>query len=460
MLWTLIRREILAHVLSLRFTVTFALFILLLFTGIFVTVNTHQQDMAEYDARVRANRNRLADILAEAESSRAVSRLFWHEGQQHAIPVAPLGWLGQGLIAAQPAAINTVAGGVRSVDRGLTRNPLLGMVRVPDFVYMVKAILSLLAILFMFDAVCGEKETGTLRLVLSNAVPRHTLLLGKWIAGYLVLMIPFLIAVVGGLGYAWVRGVFGPLSADAGRVLAMLAVAALYIAVFFNISLFISAATARSATALLIGLLVWVAGIIVIPNLGPVTARILRPAPSRKSVEVAKRAIGQEIDLRLQRLTLTSGELSYGVSVEQARNELEMERARRQRELDAYARTRQDGQIELAQTLGRLSPAASWTYAAVSLTGTGPDAYMRFLQARDSLENRFSAFATDIRQQARRTGWREWPTIRPDDLPALRPNLPDTAEAMAGALNDVLILTIMGVVFFMLAFVFFLRSDL
>ena len=459
MLAVLIRREILAHVLSLRFAVTFVLFVLLVFASIYVTANAHQQDAAEYQARVRADRDHLSDILGEKDEERMWDRLFWDEGTQDAVPLAPLAWLGQGLSPAWPVALVTTSDGSASVDRGVTRNPLLGLLRVPDFVYIVNAILSLLAILFVFDSVCGEKESGTLRLVLSNAVPRHLVLLSKWIGGYVVLMLPFLIAVGGGLGYAWVRGVFEPSAGNLERVLALMLVAALYIAVFFNISLFISTTTFRATTSLLVCLLVWVASILVIPNLGPVTARILRPTPSHKSIDTAKRAIDQEMDLKLQRLTLVSGELSYGSTVELSREKLEQERKARKRELDTYYQARQDEQLDLARTLGRLSPAASWTYAAVALTGTGPAAYDRFRRARETLNAAYSAYVESMVKQAEKTQWKERPKIHPEDVPSLRLAFPDAAEAFQSALNDVLILAILNVVFFMLAFVFFLRYD-
>ena len=352
MLSVLIRREILAHVLSLRFAVTFALFLVLIATSIFVTANTCKQDSAEYDARLRANRDHVSDILAEKEDTRLWDRLFWDEGVRHATPPAPLAWMGQGLSQAWPVAIDTTSENIRGADRGLTRNPLLGLLRVPDFVYVVNVVLSLLAILFMFDAVCGEKESGTLRLLLSNSVPRHLVLLGKWVGGYVVLIIPFLIAVGGGLLYAWGCGVFDPTPDSVVRITALVIVAAVYIAVFFNISLFISTTTSQPATSLLICLLVWVASIIVIPNLGPVTARILRPTPSRKSIEAAKRAVEQEIDLRKQRLTLVSGELWYGNSVEKAMEKLDQEQQERKAELDRYYQVREDAQLDLARTLG------------------------------------------------------------------------------------------------------------
>ncbi len=48
MFLTLIRKEILSHVLSLRFGVTFILFILLVFASIYVTTNEYQRDLTQH----------------------------------------------------------------------------------------------------------------------------------------------------------------------------------------------------------------------------------------------------------------------------------------------------------------------------------------------------------------------------------------------------------------------------
>jgi len=145
--------------------------------------------------------------------------------------------------------------------------------------------------------------------------------------------------------------------------------------------------------------------------------------------------------------------------VEQSRNRLEQEGIQRKRELDSYFQTRQNEQLDVARTIGRLSPAACWTYAAVSLAGTGPAAYERFKQARALLDKQFSDYVDDLARQAGKTGYREWPKIRQDQIPVFRVNFPGTAEALNSALHDILILAILGVVFFMMAFLFFLRYD-
>ena len=89
----------------------------------------------------------------------------------------------------------------------LSKNPLFQVFQSPDFAYVVRIIVSLLALLFVFDAVCGEKERGSLKLLLSNSVPRDTILIGKWIGGYISVAAPFAIAMLGGFVYVYTAGV-------------------------------------------------------------------------------------------------------------------------------------------------------------------------------------------------------------------------------------------------------------
>lgn len=246
----LVRKEILSHILSLRFAVTFVLFMVLVFASIYVAVNEHTRLVERETAIARDAEKRLKEIMQMDDLEDRANSIFWWDGKTDAVPISPLSWLGQGVQASYPAAVVTKAdGSTRNVEAGGRSHSMIGGFRIPDFVYVVNVVLSLLAVLFMFDAVCGEKESGTLRLVLSNAVPRHTVLLSKWIGGYIVLLVPFLVTVAGGLVYASARGVIVP--GVMGRIVFLVFIAALYIAVFFNLSLFVSTTTRNSATSLL-----------------------------------------------------------------------------------------------------------------------------------------------------------------------------------------------------------------
>ncbi|MDD5704411.1 MAG: ABC transporter permease subunit [Kiritimatiellae bacterium] len=462
MLRLLIRKEILAHVLSLRFTVTFMLFLIMVFAGIYVSVGEHNLETRRHGSRDRAYRHKLDDILKEPRDWGAhgrLERLFWMEGKSDAAPPAELSWLGQGLQSVMPVGARVTEDRSEPLGRGLARNPLLGLLSAPDFIYMVNVVLSLLAILFMFDAVCGEKETGTLRLMLSNSVPRHTVLLGKWIGGYICLSLPFLVATAGGIGYAWVRGAWTPSAESAIRIVALVLLACLYIAVFFNVSLFISTVTHSAATSLLVCLLVWVVFTLAVPNMAPVTAKIVEPTPAPQKIQAEKRAIDEEIEIRMDRLKLTTGQLQYGDAMEKAREKLERERRQRHRQWDAFYERACQRQMNLAQTLGRLSPSASWVYAATELSGTGPRAYERLVTAMRRMGEEFGDFVQKYFKAGTEPGGRDWPRIRPDQLPALKVARGDALTDIGAVMGDVSLLVVECVVFFMLGFVRFLRYD-
>jgi len=370
------RKEIVSHVLSLRFGATFILCLLLVFASIFVTSHKHESDVKQIPARVATAQKEMKRIMDSTDDGkRRLDRVVRYMGRIDVLRVPELSWAAQGLWPHMPGAVRTTIEECEPLGDDTSGSPLAKLLPIPDLVYVVGVVLSLLAILFAFDSICGEKESGTLRLMLSNAVPRDSVLLAKWLGGYAVLIVPFLIAAVGGLGYAWWKGLLEMSASNLQRIGVVLAVACLYISVFFTLSLVVSAATHRAATALFFCLLIWVAWILVIPNLAPVAAKIVEPTPSVKKINTEKIEIDKDIDLRKERLTLTSGELQYGQKIERLKEKLDREGERLKERLDRYFERTVERQTALAETLGRVSTLACWTYSAVALTDTGPDAH-------------------------------------------------------------------------------------
>jgi len=62
------------------------------------------------------------------------------------------------------------------------RNFLLPQFIHIDWIFLNSLILSFVALLLTYDCICGEKEGGTLRLMLAGAVPRHKLLVAKYLS--------------------------------------------------------------------------------------------------------------------------------------------------------------------------------------------------------------------------------------------------------------------------------------
>ena len=69
-------------------------------------------------------------------------------------------------------------------------NPIMDIFSSIDIIFIFEVVLSLLALIFAYDALAGEYEGGTLRLVLTHPVGRGHILLAKYMSAMLCLLVP------------------------------------------------------------------------------------------------------------------------------------------------------------------------------------------------------------------------------------------------------------------------------
>ena len=167
--------------------------------------------------------------------------------------------------------------------------------------FIVKIVLSLFAILFTYDAIVGEKEKGTLKLALSNDVPRDRLILGKAIGGYISLLLPLLIPLLLSLLVLLIMPDISLGGQDWARLLLIFLMFFLYLSVFFSLGLFVSARTSRSSTSFLVLLFVWVIIVMVIPKAAVITAAQVKPIPSVHEITAKKDAFLQQVQRKARR---------------------------------------------------------------------------------------------------------------------------------------------------------------
>ena len=232
MLIGLIKKEIVNNVLSLRFTVTFVLFVALIQLSVFVMGRDYESAMATQQASKAAHSDRLSALDNIEDDNEKLDDLIYNRGVYRTRAPYPLSVFAHGLENDVPTLVHTSMWVSRKIDEGSYRNPIFSLFATPDFSYIITIVVSLLALLFVFDAVCGEKERGTLKIVLANSVPRDLFLASKWIGGYLTLVLPFLIALLGAVTYLYVTGTV-QLAGDNLARLAWITVASLlYISLF------------------------------------------------------------------------------------------------------------------------------------------------------------------------------------------------------------------------------------
>ncbi|MFC1526240.1 ABC transporter permease subunit [Candidatus Latescibacterota bacterium] len=457
MLLTLIKREITGNVLSFRFIVTFVLFFALIVVSVFVLTQGYQTRLNSYEASLSAHRSVLDQVKQAQGANEQFDELFVNKGIHADIRPQRLSIFVDGLEPAMPSQVHTALFNPRSVDEDLYKNPLLALFTSPDYGYIVNIVVSLLALLFVFDAICGEKERGTLKITLSNSVPRDLIVLSKWIGGYLSLAAPFLVAVLAGMAYVQLSGDVVFAGEDMSRIGWIIGISLLYISLFFTLGLMISALTHRSATSLIVSLFVWICWILVIPNLAPVMARIGYAVPSVEKITAEKMAVDQETELRLERVSQTT--LSYGRAGQQMVEEIRAEGEARKDKLDRFYQDEFRTQIGVSQTLSRLSPAASFRYATTEMAQTGISHYQEFKKSHRRFEDDFEEYAQQVNDRRGNDGELPADWYNSDEVPGWRLLAARLSDTIDAATVDVGLLVMYNVLFFMGTYMAFLRYD-
>ena len=274
---------------------------------------------------------------------------------------------------------------VKLKNSAYSDDPIFAIFRILDFTMIVQIVLSLFALVFTFDAVNGEKENGTLRLVFSNAVPRTTYLVSKVIGSLLGLIVPLLVPILLAMLLVVAFGVHLE-SSQWFRLAGLIAMSLIYVSLFVVVGVLMSTVTRRSSLSFLLSLVVWIAFVLIIPRVGIMAAGHLSPVPRLAQVEGLRNGYAQEqweayyagAEERFQ--ATVNDDDSDAVAEVDMWATMELEDSLRndiEAKIDAYEErlmedldNRRHRQQAVGFALARFSPAAAYQLAAMSLAGT------------------------------------------------------------------------------------------
>ena len=486
MLKTIITRELLNNILNLRFMIGLVLCIIVTFACIMILAHDYQKELADYNLRV----NLQDEFLRNYAYRDGLFRLIPQQKPPERFRPLIIGISGDE--------------NVESFDD----NPLPILFPPFDFLFIVTIIMSLLAILFSYDTISGERQSGTLRLVIANSISRTKILFGKFIGGAASLLILFILSLLVGALYISVNPSIqwdGSAWAEFGL---LTAASITFITLFYLLGLMVSTFSRYSATSILNCLFLWILLILVIPNMCPYISAQFYRIPSiketeRKDLEIEIHSL--EVYRELNKESAKKFKSYYGKlwsefesmefggvldddvvlkhreaaqqratadpefkammdafreEVEKARQELiriRKESDKLWEDLD----TKVAVQTKLAKNLACISPFANFVYVARDLTGTGLRSLEYFEQVKGEYSGRFWSYVGKKVQQAKKND----PTFTWDSFLDLseRPRFVFKEESLRGKLNAVLpywgILVLFNVVFFVAAFAGFMRYD-
>jgi ABC-type transport system involved in multi-copper enzyme maturation permease subunit len=352
--------------------------------------------------------------------------------------------------------------------------------------FIVAVIMSLLTMLFAYNSIAGEKEKRTLGQILSNAVPRHTVILAKMTAGSLLVGLVFLLGILLGLCVLLIMG--HAVFSGAGlftRFLLGIAVSFLYILVFLSFGVLISSLN-KSALSAIVGLMVcWVALFLILPKASVIAAKLVRPVKSQQVIDIEKNQVRMQMqreeDQEIRQLQKTMPgvkdmndrdfftKLRQGdenaKAYEKKQNEVQgayrMKLDSELNRIDALYDNQRRAQAEIARNISRLSPVSCFVHLMAELSNTGFAEYRAWQETRSRFKqtiDREIASKMDMTRFGNMSvGGRGIDRTAP--APKIDYKFVSLGEVIAAAWPDFVILIFFGIVFFAASYIVFLRYD-
>lgn len=261
MLITLIRRELLDNLMTFRFAAAVFITLLLVVAATAVLIQDYERRLESYNTSIETHRQ---GLRKRQTYSPGVERLYVDR------PPNPLSLFNVGLDKRLGNKIRVSPWFVPSLwdaTMDSSDNSFLNIFSSIDIVFIFEVVLSLLALIFAYDTLAGERERGTLRLVLTHPVRRGHILFAKYVSAMLCLLVPLLMSLLLAVILITTSTSISVSTADFLRMGGIVLSSLVYLSVFYLIGLLISSLTRRISTALMLSMFVWGFLVLVYPNM-------------------------------------------------------------------------------------------------------------------------------------------------------------------------------------------------
>ena len=421
----LVGKEIAETMLGISFAIAALLCVVLIPLGMYVSRKDYEHRLASYQRELQTYRQRYGTPPPP---------LTGGEEAQGFRPPSVLSIFASGLDPFMPDKVFTSQTGLfRTVKESGIDNPQSLLFGKTDFLFNVMFIISLAALIFTFNSISGEREKGTLRLMIANSIPRSRIILSKIVGKYIVLLVPFTLSVFIALLILDASPVVSIGSKEIWpELLIILAATLLFIFGMVSLGVCISTFTSQSIGSIVLLFFVWAMFIIGVPRMSPMIAESIYPVESgsvfsfrkrmvrddiekqfeqvkketidpkrdaereplqkatmQKLIELAEheRADGREASLKAAEeinkkynVKIREIEAKYEPQIQRLFEECQSRIGSELNRIEQDYRNRRNIQFSIATNLARISPVSCYAYIVSGLSGTGvaePDNFVR-----------------------------------------------------------------------------------
>ena len=393
MLLILVLNEIKNCVLTMRFLVSL-LFVLMVYTGssiIFSKKYSNQKvneisRMQDYQSNLEGARSGVEGLYDQWFVLIKKQELtgFFSTGSENRFP--------QGFMISPDAPQGSSGTGSMLVSSYGT-NYKIGNYLDFDLTFIVGILLSFLAIILTFDTICGDRELGVLKQVLSNAVPRSYVVAAKFLGILTTLLCPILLGSI--LSVIVFQLLIGQnvLFLFPWETAVSVFISLVYLSIFIGLGIAVSGWVTKSSTSLAILLLIWISANVLAPGAGSMLVERFYPVHTQEQHEMQFQSI-----LTAEGWPHGLGDLARGTGTEEQWKVADRWEQHRNAEFENFVVDRFNeltDQAKKAENFGMFSPYVTFRRVMEWLAGTGLGYHTRFFHAVREYRNETLQFITD-----------------------------------------------------------------
>lgn len=391
----ILSKEIRQHLLTFRFAAALLTTFVLVVVSVWILGDDYIRRRNAYNLATELSARKNLEVYVPSQLNPTLHR-----------PPSPLSIFAQGEDKRFGNSIKVHRWSIpREATDSFNDNTLLAARPAFDLLSVFALVISLFGLLFSYDRICGERERGTLKLLVAGLPRRGSLYLAKFCAAVLCLAIPLLVSFISSLLIIVFVFDLSFASSQWLAITAMFFAGLVYGALFIALGLVCSAFVRGSGTALVLSVFLWTVGVLFVPSAsqGIAAASISLLSPSEiSSLESASES---EIYALMRRdfypkfpesgsgwgaggwssggyYLFDGSELNFAHTAERVRflEPLMLERAREIWHVALRYKDQKKIQAVLADMLSAVAPVHHLRTAFTALAGTNVTAYDEFLE--------------------------------------------------------------------------------
>lgn len=485
MVLILIIKEIHESLITYRFLIATLLCLILIPLQMYVSFKDYDRRYLEYQNSIH---------LYQEKSEGRISASFVAEGFR---PPSPLSIFSFGYNHTLPQKVTTSRDGEFKIEfSAIGQNQQSVLYGQIDFAFILSFVLSIIALILIFHSISGEKELGSLRLLMSNSIPKWQIIISKISGNYIIFLLPLFIGLLIGLIILLLNSGYPLFSQKIlPSIITILIISMIFIFIIFNLGIFVSSRTNRSITSMITVIFLWVILVLVIPKISPLVAQIIYPIKSEKvlnsEVLIAKGNLDDKYKQKrrdlLKEMILVNGIdyenfidnrensdvskvlIQYDKRVLSIEQEFDKEYALTVKKIKHDYNNKKQTQANVAIFISRISPVCCYLNVLSEISGTGVSELENFYghaqQFQQFVANTIYNNYTLKRYYDRRgvytsVDWKRGFDHREVAIPHLT-NYKHVSLTRALAIGwiDIIMLILYAIIFFSASYVSFMRYD-